>query len=147
MLAITEATSIAIHLCVRLTQTGEKFYSTRKVAEEFDLSVHHLAKVVQKLVKAGILESSRGGQGGVRLLKPKEDLSVLELAMAVAELEKGGCLLIPTICTGCKCSFGKWMAEMNENIKNILQQTTINDIADSLSDGHSVLKTEQRSTL
>lgn len=147
MLAITEATSIAIHLCVRLTQTGEKFYSTRKVAEEFDLSVHHLAKVVQKLVKAGILESSRGGQGGVRLLKSQKKLSVFDLNMAVVELEKGGCLLSPTICTGCKCSFGKWMAEMNENIKTVLQHSTINEIADSLRDGQSVLETEQRSTL
>ena len=69
MLAISEATSIAVHLCVRLTQTGDDFFSTRKVAEELDLSVHHLAKVVQKLVKAGILESSRGSQGGVKLRK------------------------------------------------------------------------------
>ena len=135
MLAITEATSIAIHLCVRLTQTGDAFYSTRKVAEEFDMSVHHLAKVVQKLVKAGIIESSRGGQGGVRLLKSQEELSVADLNAAVVELEKGGCLLNQKVCTGCKCKFGKWIHAENAKIQEILQKTTIKEIADSLNVG------------
>ena len=133
MLAITEATSIAIHLCVRLTQTGDAFYSTRKVAEEFDMSVHHLAKVVQKLVKAGIIESSRGGQGGVRLLKSQEELSVADLNAAVVELEKGGCLLSKKVCTGCKCAFGRWIHTENSKIQEILQKTTIKEIADSLN--------------
>ena len=133
MLAITEATSIAIHLCVRLTQTGTAYYSTRKVAEEFDLSVHHLAKVVQKLVKAGIIESSRGGQGGVRLLKSKEKLSVADLNAAVVDLEKGGCLLSQKVCTGCKCSLGKWIHEENAKIQEALQKTTIHEIAASLN--------------
>ncbi|MEI7945719.1 MAG: Rrf2 family transcriptional regulator [bacterium] len=133
MLAFTEATSIAIHLCVRLTQTGDVFYSTRKVAEEFDMSVHHLAKVVQKLVKAGILESSRGGQGGVRLIKSQEELSVADLNAAVVELEKGGCLLSQKVCTGCKCAFGKWIHAENSKIQEMLQKTTIKEIADSLN--------------
>ena len=133
MLAITEATSIAIHLCVRLTQTGPAYYSTSKVAEEFDLSVHHLAKVVQKLVKAGIIESSRGSQGGVKLIKAMEDISVADLNAAVVELEKGGCLLSQEVCTGCKCTFGKWIHEENTKIQEILQKTTIKEIADSLN--------------
>lgn len=132
MLAISEATSIAVHLCVRLTQTGEDFYSTRKVAEELDMSVHHLAKVVQKLVKAGILESSRGSQGGVKLRDGKENISVAELNGAVVELERGGCLLSQKVCTGCKCSFGKWMAEESSKIETVLRKTTIQEIAASM---------------
>lgn len=136
MLAISEATSIAVHLCVRLTQTGDVFYSTRKVAEEFDLSVHHLAKVVQKLVKAGILESSRGSQGGVKLLRPKEAITVAELHAAVVDLERGGCLLSQKVCTGCKCSFGKWMAEESAKIEAAMKQTTITAIAASMTAPH-----------
>jgi len=136
MLAISEATSIAVHLCVRLTQTGDVFYSTRKVAEELDLSVHHLAKVVQKLVKAGILDSSRGSQGGVKLQQGKENITVAELHAAVVDLERGGCLLSQKVCTGCKCSFGKWMAEENAKIEAVLQRTTIKEIADSMTPPH-----------
>jgi Rrf2 family protein len=134
MLAISEATSIAVHLCVRLTQTGDDFYSTRKVAEELDLSVHHLAKVVQKLVKAGILESSRGSQGGVKLKRMKETITVAELNAAVVDLERGGCLLSQKVCTGCKCSFGKWMTGESAKIEAVLQRTTIKEIADSMTE-------------
>ncbi len=132
MLAISEATSIAVHLCVRLTQTGDDFFSTRKVAEELDLSVHHLAKVVQKLVKAGILESSRGSQGGVKLRKGKEKISVAELNAAVVDLTRGGCLLSQKVCTGCQCSFGKWMAAESSKIEAVLMKTTIQEIAASI---------------
>jgi Rrf2 family protein len=136
MLAISEATSIAVHLCVRLTQTGDDFFSTRKVAEELDLSVHHLAKVVQKLVKAGILESSRGSQGGVKLRKGKEKISVAELNAAVVDLTQGGCLLSQKACTGCKCSFGKWMADESSKIEAVLRQTTVQEIAASMTEAH-----------
>jgi Rrf2 family protein len=136
MLAISEATSIAVHLCVRLTQTGDDFFSTRKVAEELDLSVHHLAKVVQKLVKAGILESSRGSQGGVKLRKGKENISVAELNAAVVDLAQGGCLLSQKVCTGCKCSFGRWMADESSKIDAVLRQTTIQEIAASMTEAH-----------
>lgn len=136
MLAISEATSIAVHLCVRLTQTGDVYFSTRKVAEELDLSVHHLAKVVQKLVKAGILESSRGSQGGVKLLRPKESITVAELHAAVVDLERGGCLLSQKVCAGCKCSFGNWMTEESARIEAYMKQTTITSIADSMTAPH-----------
>ncbi len=136
MLAISEASSIAIHLCVRLTQTGDEFYSTRKVAEELDMSVHHLAKVVQKLVKAGILDSSRGSQGGVKLREGKENISVAEINAAVVELERGGCLLSQRVCTGCKCSFGIWMAEESAKIEAVMKQTTITAIAASMTLPH-----------
>lgn len=134
MLALSEATSIAIHLCTRLAKTGRNFYSTSKVADEFGFSIHHVAKVVQKLVKAGIIESSRGKQGGIRLHKTPEQINVAELNEAVAELETGGCLLSHRVCTGCKCSFGRWINVENKKIEENLRKTTIREIAESISD-------------
>lgn len=133
MLAISEATSIALHLCTRLTTTGNELYSSRKIAEEFDFSMNHLAKVVQKLVKAGILESSRGKFGGIRLKKPADQISVTELNELLAEIEDKGCLLNNRICPGCKCSFGKWLQLENQKIAESLRKTTIKEIAESLT--------------
>jgi Rrf2 family protein len=133
MLAITEATSIAIHLCARLTTTGTELYSSRKIAEEFNFSMNHLAKVVQRLVKGGVLESSRGKYGGIRLKKPADKISVTELNELVAELDDRGCLLDRRVCPGCKCSFGKWLQVENQKIADNLRNTTIKEIADSLT--------------
>jgi Rrf2 family protein len=133
MLAISEATSIALHLCARLTTTGTELYSSRKIAEEFDFSMNHLAKVVQKLVKAGILESSRGKFGGIRLKKPADQISVTELNELLAEFDDKGCLLNSRVCPGCKCSFGKWLHLENQKIADSLRKTNIKEIADSLT--------------
>jgi Rrf2 family protein len=119
-------------LCVRLATTGPKFYSTRKVAEEFDFSINHLAKVVQKLVKAGILESSRGKMGGVRLRKPQDQITLAELNESVSELEEGGCLLSRRVCTGCNCAFGRWLSAENQKIEENLRKMTIKEIAASI---------------
>jgi Rrf2 family transcriptional regulator, nitric oxide-sensitive transcriptional repressor len=133
MLAISEATSIAIHLCTRLSTTGTELYSSRKIAEEFDFSMNHLAKVVQRLVKAGILESSRGKYGGIRLKKPVDQISVTELNELLAELDDQGCLLNNRICPGGKCTFGKWLQLENQKIADNLRKTTIKEIGDSLA--------------
>lgn len=133
MLAISEATSIAIHLCTRLTTTGTELYSSRKIAEEYDFSMNHLAKVVQRLVKAGVLESSRGKFGGIRLKKPADQISVTELNEILAEPDDRGCLLDRRICPGCKCSFGKWLQSENKKIADSLRSTTIKDISESLA--------------
>jgi Rrf2 family transcriptional regulator, nitric oxide-sensitive transcriptional repressor len=133
MLAITEATSIAIHLCAKLTTTGTELYSSRKIAEEFDFSMTHLAKVVQRLVKGGVLESSRGKYGGIRLKKPADKISVTELNELVAELDDRACLLDRRICPGGKCSFGKWLQLENQKIADSLRKTTIKEIAESLT--------------
>jgi len=133
MLAISEATSIAIHLCTRLATTGNELYSSRKIAEEFDFSMNHLAKVVQRLVKGGVLESSRGKYGGIRLKKPADKISVTELNELVAELDDRACLLDRRICPGGKCSFGKWLHVENQKIADSLRNTTIKEIAESLT--------------
>jgi len=132
LLAISEATNIAIHLCVRLSATGPQLYSTRKIAEEFDFSINHLAKVVRKLVLGGVLESFRGKVGGIRLLKPQEQITVAELNDLVSEFEEGGCLLSSRVCPGYKCTFGRWLSQENKTIEENLRKTTIKEIADSL---------------
>lgn len=134
MLAIREATSIAIHLCVRLTQTGDDFYSTRKVAEELDLSIHHVAKVVQRLVKAKIVRSSRGKMGGVKLRMPPEAITIAAVHAAVVESEWEGCLLSTNVCAGSACSFGKWFLEENARIFDVLNRMTIQEVAASLTE-------------
>ncbi len=49
-------------------------FSTTQLADEFQLSRHHLTKIMQRLAKAGIVETRRGGGGGATLIKQPEDI-------------------------------------------------------------------------
>src|SRR5262249_31598054 len=48
----------------------------------------YLAKVVQELVKKGILRSQRGVKGGVSLAKRPEELTILEVVNAVDPIKR-----------------------------------------------------------
>jgi Rrf2 family nitric oxide-sensitive transcriptional repressor len=57
-------------------------FSVADAAQAFSLSQHHLAKVVQNLVKRGDLESWRGRGGGVLLARQPEQVNLGELLHA-----------------------------------------------------------------
>jgi Rrf2 family nitric oxide-sensitive transcriptional repressor len=54
---------------------GESF-SLCEVAESYDISRHHLVKVVNYLAKLGYLETRRGRGGGIALGMPPEDIRI-----------------------------------------------------------------------
>ncbi|MFO1483253.1 MAG: Rrf2 family transcriptional regulator [Verrucomicrobiaceae bacterium] len=54
---------------------GESF-SLSEVAEAYDISRHHLVKVVNYLAKLGYLETRRGRGGGIALAMQPEDIRI-----------------------------------------------------------------------
>jgi len=64
--------------------------TTRNVAAAFGISLNHLQKSVQGLVRAGYVEALQGRAGGVRLAKPAGEI---RLGAVAAALEGTGCLV------------------------------------------------------
>lgn len=54
----------------------EGTFSLSEVAASYDISRHHLVKVVNYLAKLGYLETRRGRGGGVALGMPPEDIRI-----------------------------------------------------------------------
>ncbi|MEJ6581023.1 MAG: Rrf2 family transcriptional regulator [Akkermansiaceae bacterium] len=52
----------------------DRLVTTREIAEAYDLSINHIAKVCQDLIRHGLLEGQRGRGGGVRLAKPADKI-------------------------------------------------------------------------
>lgn len=53
------------------------------LAQMQSISPTYLSKVLTKLVKAGLIESTTGVNGGYQLLSPKEDVSFLKVIEAI----------------------------------------------------------------
>jgi len=64
--------------------------TTPHVAKTFDISLDHLKKSVQGLVRAGYVEALQGRAGGVRLARPA---ATIRIGGVVAALEGVGCLV------------------------------------------------------
>ena len=133
LLNISEAMSIALHTCVWLADGGARFSSVRTICEDLGFSPNHSAKVVQQLVRAGILETERGPAGGARLARPAAEITALQVHAAVGgSPEYTGCLLKTGVCDGTGCLLGKLLAQENKRLIALLNRTTLASVARSL---------------
>ena len=132
-----DATSIALHTCVFLSlQPQGIYYSSRTISDAFKFSIHHVAKVVQKLAKAGIIETVRGGNGGIRLKKKPSEICIYDIySVTEGKYESkhcGMCLLHVEGCNGHDCLLGKWMKKINDDTIAMLKKTSLPTLVASI---------------
>ncbi|MCB1368992.1 MAG: Rrf2 family transcriptional regulator [Rhodobacteraceae bacterium] len=71
---LTAFTDYGLRMLMRMASAPDQAFSTADLADEFALSRHHLSKIMQRLARAGIIETKRGGGGGARLARPSDQL-------------------------------------------------------------------------
>ncbi len=77
MLSLSKKTDYALLALSYLTEVGsERAANTREIAEKYDIPVELLAKVLQRLARAGLVASTAGPAGGYRLGRSPESISV-----------------------------------------------------------------------
>ena len=57
--------------------------SAREIAEQYDIPIELLAKVLQRLVRMGLLTSHQGTRGGYTLSRPSAAISVADVIQAI----------------------------------------------------------------
>lgn len=83
---LTSFTDYGLRMLMRMASTSDRSFSTADLATEFGLSRNHLAKVMQRLAQAGLVETRRGGGGGAALARPASEI---RLGTVVRLLEEG----------------------------------------------------------
>ncbi|GAW36672.1 HTH-type transcriptional repressor NsrR [Roseovarius sp. A-2] len=83
---LTSFTDYGLRMLMRMASTPDRAFSTAGLADEFELSRNHLAKIMQRLARAGIIETRRGGGGGAVLAQPACDI---RLGTIIRVLEEG----------------------------------------------------------
>jgi Rrf2 family protein len=84
--SLSAASEWAIHACLLLAFLPEGArLPAAKIAEFHELPAAYLAKHLQDLVRAGIVESTAGRRGGFRLARPPSRISVLDIVDAVSD--------------------------------------------------------------
>jgi Rrf2 family protein len=57
--------------------------SAREIAEQYDIPIELMAKVLQRLARRGLLTSHQGTRGGYRLSRPSTNISVADIIQAI----------------------------------------------------------------
>lgn len=84
MLRLSKKADYALMAMKHLALNGERGASSaREIAEQYNIPVELLAKVLQRLVREGLLASQQGTRGGYHLARPAAMISVADVIVAV----------------------------------------------------------------
>jgi Rrf2 family protein len=127
-LKTSEAAALAMHAVAMLSGAQDGPLSCRKIAASLKASPHHMAKVLQRLGKAGLVEAARGPRGGFTLARPADEIALLQVYEAIdGPLALSACLLQSPQCEG-NCILGDLLASLNRSVEQALKGTKVSDL-------------------
>jgi len=139
-LKISDAAAIAMHAMGLLALDPAGSLSTRSIASCFNISEAHLSKVLQRLVKVGLVRSVRGPKGGFSVAKDPGDVTLLEVFEAIeGPAEPADCVFRVPVCDGRACVLGSVLADANEMLRRHLATTSLRQISRVFLDGRIAL--------
>ncbi|HPT14295.1 MAG TPA: Rrf2 family transcriptional regulator [Bacteroidales bacterium] len=128
IVSYSEAASIGMHGLVLIAKAGETM-NVQKIAEITNSSKHHVAKVMQRLVKDGFLLSNRGPQGGFTLNADPTKITLLQIYESIeGEVKVLSCPHEKPICPFDKCILGNVVPQMTAMFRDQLANTTLSDL-------------------
>ncbi|MBN1112490.1 MAG: Rrf2 family transcriptional regulator [Bacteroidales bacterium] len=127
IVSLSEAASIALHGIILIARS-ENNLNVIKIAEETGNSKHHVAKVMQRLVKDGYIESQRGPSGGFVLKKNPKDISFLEIYETIeGKIEVQDCPMNKKVCPFERCLMNNLTNKLTLEFKEYLEKQIIQD--------------------
>jgi Rrf2 family protein len=101
--------------------------SAKDVADAFGIPPEALAKILQRLAKAGLLHSQHGINGGYTLARPAHTISAFEVIQAIdGPLFITSCVTVRGECDQSdRCNIREPLRKVNESIEGVLKRIKI----------------------
>ncbi len=72
-------TSLALYSVLEAAANPGRQISAADIADKYGVSIHHLAKILRELGRAGIVEATRGAGGGYRFIGNAKRLTLMDV--------------------------------------------------------------------
>ena len=126
---VSEAASLALHTVAILASEPGRIFSTREIASSLRVSEAHLAKVMQRLGKVGLVKSVRGPKGGFVLGRKPEEITLLDVYELIdGPLGNSNCLFGTPVCGNRKCIMGNLLTSVNRQVREYFSNTRLSQI-------------------
>jgi Rrf2 family nitric oxide-sensitive transcriptional repressor len=127
---LTTYTDYALRVLIRLAVQPQHLTTIADIAEGYGISENHLMKVVHQLGLAGYIETVRGRNGGIRLLKEPREINAGEIVrrmepdfyLATCFNPSGGCVIEPA------CILKGVLAQARDAFLAVLDRYTLADL-------------------
>ena len=131
MLRLSKKTDYALMAVRHLAERPSPSTSAREIAEQYDIPLELMAKVLQRLVRVGLLVSTQGTRGGYALGRAPAAISVADVIQAIdGPFGITACSPTEHNCDQyTKCSIRDPLWKIRERIASTLQTVTIAELA------------------
>ena len=127
IVSMSEAASIAIHGIILMARSSVSL-NVQQIADSTGTSKHHVAKIMQRLVKEGYLGSQRGPSGGFLLVKPAKEITFLQLYESIeGKIEISKCPMDKKVCPFDKCIMDNITNRMTIEFRDYLGKQMVSD--------------------
>ncbi len=124
---VTRETDYAVRTVLYLAKNGSRRVSVTEIAEAMHIPKSFLAKLLQRLVRNHVLQSSRGVNGGFELARKASAISLLDImevmqgpaAINVCAIDSGRCRMSST------CTVHPVWVGIRREVEKKLAKTTI----------------------
>jgi Rrf2 family protein len=83
-------TTLALYSVIEFAAAPDRHIPAAEIADKYDVSPHHLAKVLAELARAGIVESVRGVGGGYRFTANVRRLTLMDVIQLFEDFSPTG---------------------------------------------------------
>lgn len=117
-------------LYIALMQDEQRKVQIDEIAQTLSVPKHFLGKIMQELVKAGLLQSTKGPYGGFDLSENTMSVPLIKLIEITGDVNQFNvCVLQMKACNGVNpCPLHDGIEIINEQLKSLLARTTIADL-------------------
>jgi FeS assembly SUF system regulator len=133
MLRLSKKADYALIAMKHLARQNAAVQSTsaREIAEQYDIPIELLAKVLQRLVRTGLLVSTQGTRGGYALSRSAKAISVADIIQAIdGPLTVTACSTEKNTCEQySKCNIRDPLWQIRERIVAALVDVTLSEMA------------------
>ncbi len=141
---VTRETDYAVRCILYLAKGLDRKASAGEIAEQMHIPKSFLAKILQRLVREGIVQSIRGINGGFRLLKKPDHITLLEVLTAIQGIAPVSiCAIDKRLCSMTShCGVHPVWLEIRQEIERRLSTRTISSLLKtSQISGHEIICT------
>ena len=127
MKLLTKNTAYAIRAVIYLAKSKERFISSRQIAKYERIPLQFLRRILQILIKEGIVTSKEGIKGGVRLRPSPGNINLICLIkMFQGNIEFLDCMLRKEMCANLRrCALRKRIKQIEKKVITELKRITI----------------------
>jgi Rrf2 family protein len=116
--------------------------SAKDVADAYGIPQEALAKILQRLAKAGLLHSQHGINGGYTLARDPRSISAFEVIQAIdGPLFITSCITVRGECDQTdRCTIREPLRKVNQSIEDVLKKIKISQMKEEPELGGSAVK-------